>query len=183
MAATKYHSFDTEKYLQEICISDFVVKEASLCGNVGGIYNERENKINGQMEREILALGGLQEYGAVFSKEVPYVLPKSVREQIRSFFIGEGEGLFRYMEPYTQWLQEYEEAISSGQCTMRIWGLDQDVFSMMEETDWILDGTWDPEQFAEGGYALAVGSDRSFKEQPNYSRGELVEVDGRTFKM
>ena len=104
-------------------------------------------------------------------------------EQIRSFFIGEGEGLFRYMEPYTQWLQEYEEAISSGQCTMRIWGLDQDVFSMMEETDWILDGTWDPEQFAEGGYALAVGSDRSFKEQPNYSRGELVEVDGRTFKI
>ena len=183
MAATKYHSFDTEKYLQETCISDFVVKEASLCGNVGGIYNERENKINGQMEREILALGGLQEYGAVFSKEVPYVLPKSVREQIRSFFIGEGEGLFHYMEPYTQWLQEYEEAISSGQCTMRIWGLDQDVFSMMEETDWILDGTWDPEQFAEGGYALAVGSDRSFKEHPNYSRGELVEVDGRTFKI
>ena len=34
-----------------------------------------------------------------------------------------------------------------------------------------------------GGYALAVGSDRSFKEHPNYSRGELVEVDGRTFKI
>ena len=71
---------------------------------MGGVYNERENRIDRQVEREILDLDGLQEYGAVFSKEIPYVLPESVREQIRSFFAGEGEGLFHYMEPYTQWL-------------------------------------------------------------------------------
>lgn len=183
MAATKYHSFDAEKYLRETAISDFVVKEASLCGNAGGIYNERENKIDGKMKQEILALYGLEEYGAVSSKEIPHVLPESVREQIRSFFAGEGEEIFHYMEPYTQWLQEYEKATDSGRCTIRIWGIDQAVFPMLKEMDWILDGTWDLEQFAQGGYALAVGSDIPSKEQPNYSPGELVEIDGRTFEI
>lgn len=183
MASTKYRSFDAEKYLRETSVSDFVVKEASLCGDAGGVYNERENKIGGEMKRQILALEGLQECGAVFSREISHTLPKSVREWIRSFFAGGGADLFHYMEPYTQWMQEYGKAISGGQCTMRIWGLDQDLFSMMEEMDWVLDGTWDPEKFAGGGYALAVGSGVPSKEQPNYSVGELVEAEGRTFEI
>ena len=49
--------------------------------------------------------------------------------------------------------------------------------------DGVLDGTWDPKKFAGGGYALAVGSGVPSKEQPNYSVGELVEAEGRTFEI
>ena len=48
MASTKYHSFDAEKYLRETSVSDFVVKEASLCGDAGGVYNEREIRSAGR---------------------------------------------------------------------------------------------------------------------------------------
>ena len=86
-----------------------------------------------------------------------------------------------------QGAQDAENSIKEKQAIVTLFGLDGIPLEAITDEDHILAGSFDPEAFATGEYALAVSTASISKEEakggktlPAASVGQTVELEGRT---
>src|SRR5699024_9975179 len=83
---------------------------------------------------------------------------------------------------FPMWKEVYDSALSGNAVPHTIYGADGLILTAAANENYILDGSFDAEQFATGDYALAIGpATEAGTGLPTYSVGEKVNVNGRTF--
>ena len=83
---------------------------------------------------------------------------------------------------FPMWKDVYDSALQGNAVPHTIYGADGLILTAAASENYILDGSFDAEQFATGNYALAIGPATEARTGlPTYSVGEKVTVNGHTF--
>ncbi|MCI9270230.1 MAG: ABC transporter permease [Dorea sp.] len=177
----KNASFDVEKYLVELAAADFQIDDATN-EKVGG-YDPQSQTIRPELIDEIDSLEGLEATGRLYSRETSQSLSGRARENLESFYDGERLEEFEADYPdFPNWKRGFDEALGGKETIHTIYGADGIILDAAVGDGYVLSGTYDPEQFATGEYALAIGPSVEPQELlPTYSVGETVMIEGREF--
>ncbi len=181
----KNASFDIDKYMSQMVISDFEVEDSSI-SSAFGTYNPYGTTISPQLVRNIEGLSGLEATGCLYSQVFTHRIGASALENIRTYY--NADDRLAYMEATDAGLADaYHDMIDSGECVSILYGVDGLILDTFAQDGRILDGSFDKEKFLSGGYVVveaATGAEDSGKEtQPTYSVGDMVELNGRQFEV
>lgn len=177
----KNASFDMEKYLIDLTVSDFQLDDATN-SYIGG-YDPESQTISDTLLDEISSLEGLEETGRLYSREISMPLSRQAKDNFQSFYTKEVLEEFQSYDPtFSQWKEDFDAALKGADAAHTIYGADGPVFNAAISENYILDGYVDTAKWKEGGYVLAIGPSTDPQENlPTYSVGETVEIEGKTF--
>jgi len=181
----KNASFDIDKYMSQMLISDFEVEDSSI-SSIFGTYNPHGTTISKELVRAIEGLAGLEATGRLYSQVFTHKMGASALENIQSYY--HADDRLSYIEAVDPGLaQAYRDMISSGECTSILYGVDGLILDAFSQDGRILDGVFDKGKFLSGGYVVmeaATGAEDSGKEtQPTYSVGDRVDLDGQQYEV
>lgn len=174
-------SFDIEKYIDEIALSDFTVSEKTLV-NSWGEYDPCGNTINEDVLEMLDSTEGIVEKGTLYSQECSISLSDDAYENIIGFYEQNDDEILAYMNQNVAWAEGYKNLKQTKTCMATIFGIDGLAKDKITENDRILEGTIDKELFSTGNYAIAQGmSGIQSTNQPTYNVGDSIEISGTTF--
>lgn len=181
----KNASFDIDKYMSGMVISDFEVEDSSI-SSVFGTYNPYGTTISPELIQSIEGLSGLEATGHLYSQVFTHEIGASALENIQAYY--NANDRLAYIEATDAGLAEvYHDMIDSGECTSMLYGIDGLVLDTFAQDGRILDGAFDKEKFLSGGYVVmeaAAGAEYSEKEtQPTYSVGDMAELNGQQYEV
>ena len=181
----KNASFDIDKYMSQMVISDFEVEDSSISSTFG-TYNPYGTTISPELVQNIEGLPGLGATGCLYSQVFTHKIGASALRNIQTYY--NADDRLAYIEATDTSLAEaYHEMIHSGECTSILYGIDGLILDTFTQDGRILDGTFDKEKFLSGGYVVmeaATGAEDSEKEtQPTYSVGDTVELNGQQYEV
>lgn len=160
-------SFDIEKYMKSAAISDFMITVSEeLTGTIDKIEE-------------------ITEKGYLYSQDVPVQLSENAFQNITSYYEQNNGEILEYMKQDPLWTEGYQKMKAAKSCMVSVFGMDGLVSEKVLSSN-ILKGSIDKEKFALGGYAIAYGYDGENgkdRNQPTYSVGESVMIDGRKFEI
>lgn len=177
----KNASFDIDKYMSQMVISDFEVKESSIATNFS-VYNPYGTTISQELTERIDSLDGLESVGRLYSQVFRHPIGASALQNIQNYYQG-GERISYIEATDPELARSYYDMIEEKECMSILYGVDGLILDTFSENYRILDGTFDREAFQTGSYVLveaAAGAEEGKKEiQPTYSVGDMVEIQGR----
>ena len=173
-------SFDMEKYLSSLTISDFQVDDATSGDYTNG-YNSQGRTITSELLTQVESLDGLEATGRLYSQEMVIPLSSQALENILNFY--EYDNRLSYIEDDLDWMAGYHEAVENKEVSAVIYGVDGIVWDILAQSQYHMDGTFDSEKFASGEYILAfgIGTDDFSEQMPTFSVGEIIELEGREY--
>lgn len=173
-------SFDMEKYLSGLTISDFQVSDATSEDHING-YDPYHGTITQALQDQVAALEGLEETGSLYSQELTLKLSETAVGNIRRFF--EDTGRVAEMERDVSWTQEYYDAVESGYTSAVVYGGEGLTLDVLSEQSYLMDGDFERERFETGEYILAFGPsvDNYAEQMPTFSVGEKVKLEDREY--
>lgn len=180
----KNASFDINKYMQSMVISDFELKDSSLTG-IRPQYNPQGTTLNKKLINQIEANNAVTETGHLYSQDVQISLGTNAYENIVQYYEAENGRILKEMEWDISWTKGYQKVKESRSCPASIFGIDGLITQVLASPQNILEGSIEEEQFNSGNYVIACGieSDKKGMIQPNYAVGEMVEIDGEQFEV
>lgn len=175
----KNASFDIDKYLEALTLSDFEVADATHDDYVNG-YNPQGTTLRPELETQVQNLAGLEKVGRLYSQEVEITLSEQAIKNTKQYY-GKNDRLS--FAPEGGWLEGYREAMEQGKTGSVIYGCDGLVWDVLGDSRHLMDGVFDAEQFATGGYVMAVGigTDDFSETMPTFSVGEVVQIAGKDY--
>lgn len=179
------HSFDINKYMNEIALSNVTITEKSLVDS-WGVYNPQGDTISDELISDLEATGGIMERGTLYSQDVIIQVSEKAYKNVVSYYeAGDGEKL-QYMEQDTGWTEGYNAFKDSKSCVATVFGIDGLVNDKISEAERIISGTIDKEKFLSGNYVIAQGYMSDSKNnglQPTYNVGDTVVIDDKEFEV
>ena len=178
-------SFDIDKYMSQMVISDFEVEDSSI-SSIFGTYNPYGTTISPELVQNIEGLTGLESTGHLYSQVFIHEIGASALANIQTYY--NANDRLSYIEAIdTELAEAYHDMIDSGKCTSVLYGIDGLILNAFEQDGRILDGAFDKERFMSGGYVVmeaASGAEDKEKEtQPAYSVGDKVDLNGRQYEV
>lgn len=181
----KNASFDIDKYMNQMVISDFEVEDSSISSTFG-TYNPYGTTISPELVQNIEGLSGLEAMGRLYSQVFTHQIGTSALENIQAYY--NTDDRLAYIEATDTGLAEaYHDMTLSGECVSILYGVDGMILDTFAQDGRILDGTFDKDKFLSGGYVVmeaATGAKDSEKEtQPTYFVGDIVELNGQQYEV
>ncbi|MDE7019784.1 MAG: ABC transporter permease [Lachnospiraceae bacterium] len=178
-------SFDIDKYMSQMVISDFEIKDSSIATNFSR-YNPYGTTISEKLTERIEALDGLEAVGRLYSQTFRHPIGASALANIQTYY--QAEERLSYIEAADPGLaEEYYDMMDKKACTAILYGVDGLILDTFSKEYRILEGDFDREAFQTGNYVLAQaagGAEEPGKEtQPTYSVGDSVEIQGKTYEV
>ena len=174
-------SFDMDKYLMDLTVADFQIDDATNSAVSG--YDPASQTIGEDLLSEIRSLDTLEAEGRLYSKETSMPLSKEAQDNFTSYYTQDILDDYASFDPsFPMWKDVYDSALQGNAVPHTIYGADGLILTAAASENYILDGSFDAEQFATGNYALAIGPATEARTGlPTYSVGEKVTVNGHTF--
>lgn len=181
----KNASFDIDKYMSQMVISDFEIEDSSI-SSIFGVYNPYGKTISRALIQKIKGLSGLEAVGCLYSHVFIHKIGASALANIQTYY-NAGDRI-TYIEATDAGLAEdYYDMIESGECTSILYGVDGLILDTFLQDGRILDGKFDKEKFLSGGYVVvqaASGAEDKEKEiQPTYTIGDIVNLNGHQYEV
>ncbi|MCP1103342.1 putative ABC transport system permease protein [Aequitasia blattaphilus] len=175
-------SFDIDKYMDEVAISNYTITEKTAVTSWGD-YNSQGDTISTELINDLLNTDEISEKGTLYMQDTAVVLSDVAYENITRYYEKNNGEILDYMAQNYAWIDGYERMKTEHQCTAIIYGIDGVVTDRISER--VVDGIIDKEKFSSGDYIIAQGSiGGDFEEQqPNFKVGELVEIDGKKYEV
>lgn len=173
-------AFDMEKYLGELTLADFQIDEATNSDYIGG-YDPCGDTLNERLIAQVEALEGLEGIGFLYSHETQVSLDEQTLANLQNFYT---EDILKFWGSYDPTGPvSLENAMEKQEAASVVYGMDGIVLEAYADGEHLLDGSFDREQFAAGGYVLAIApsSDDREKRPGTVSVGETVTIDGRAY--
>ena len=178
----KNASFDMEKYLEELTLSDFELSELTSEDYSNG-YDPRGNTLSAELIGRVEGLEGLEGLGHLYSHETAFAMDEQTAANLESYFSEERLAEWAGYDP--EGPKMLKEAISSRQAAALILGLDGIALEKTMEEYNILAGSYDAEVFSGGGHVIAVstGTDGAGENPvyPTASLGTEIELEGEAY--
>ena len=176
----KNASFDIDKYLETLTLSDFMISDGTSDDYING-YDPQGTTLSHKLMAQVEAFDGLESTGKLYSQETTVSISPQALENIKRFYGIDGR--LDSMKNDTAWTNGYNSAVTTGEAASTVYGTDGLIWDVFSDTRYLMDGTFDPALFATGKYVVAVGvGDDDYSEQmPTFSVGEVVEIDGKKF--
>lgn len=177
----KNASFDVEKYLIDLTVSDYQIDDATNALTEG--YNKESRTISDSLLAEIDALGTVEAKGRLYSNTASLVLSKQAMQNIRSFYTKEKLHEYEAYDPsFPNWKEGFDRALDGEKMTYTVYGADGPVLEAAASENYLLDGSYDAKAFATGKYVLAIGPFISQRTGlPTWTVGEKINLEGREF--
>ncbi len=178
-------SYDINKYMDEIVMSDITITEKSLI-NSWGDYNPKGKTISSEFVEKLDKTGGIIEKGVLYSQNILIEVPENVYRNILEYYERNDGEILEYMSYDVAWTEGYQNFKSSHVCSAMVFGIDGLINDQIASKNRILDGIIDKEKFATGEYVIAQGiSSGTFLEiaQPTYNIGDTVNFNGKTYEV
>lgn len=181
----KNASFDIEKYMSQMVISDFEVKDSSIASNFS-VYNPYGTTISNDLTGQIGSLDGLEAVGHLYSQTLPHQIGASALQNIQSYY--ESKDRISYIEEVDPELaQAYHNMMDEKECISILYGVDGLILDTFAKDYHMVDGVFDKEAFRTGNYVLveaASGAEEGTSEtQPTYAVGDMVEIQGKSYEV
>ncbi|MBD5452618.1 MAG: ABC transporter permease [Lachnospiraceae bacterium] len=171
----KNASFDVEKYLMDLTVADYEIHDTTGNGQA----------ISDSLLSDIAALGTVEATGQLYSAEVELTLSEQAKNNLRAFYTDERlKDYASYSPSFPSWKEQFDYVLDGGENTYTIYGADGLILEAAASENYILNGFFDAEKFAQGTYCLAIGPSTSPSDTlPTYSVGENVQIVDREFEV
>ena len=177
-------SYDEEKYLDGMALSDYQIPDASAVYAIQR-YNQKSRSITSEIIRALREHPAVTDIGIVCTMEVPMYAGEDERAPIVETFEGEDEnGVVRktHMADDPDWMAGYENMRESGAYTGIVTGVDGLALKAALSRDIFIEGAFSEEAFDTGKYVIAAGADSSFL-RTTPPAGSKVVICGREFEI
>lgn len=156
----KNASFDIDKYMSQMVVSDFEVKDSSIATNFS-VYNPYGTTVSKELTERIDSLDGLESVGRLYSQVFRHPIGESALHNIQTYYQA-GERL-SYIEATDPGLaRSYYDMVEEKECMSILYGIDGLILDTFSENYRILDGTFDREAFQTGSYILVEAAAEDF---------------------
>lgn len=181
----KNASFDMEKYLSNLTISDFELSDATHEAHITG-YNPKGTTLRPELMSQIEALEGLEDIGHMYTHQTGWGIDPQTLKNLREYYT---EDKIKDWESYDPLgAEKLQEAIAEQKTTAVLYGLDGIPLDTITEEPKLLAGSFDAQKFASGNYVLAVSSGDIDKDSlgedkllPTPSVGSKITIEGKTY--
>lgn len=179
----KNASFDVEKYLMDLTVADFEIDDT--IGNSSRENVPADGTISDALLADIAALGTVEATGRLYVTEAALAPSSQAQENLRTFYTEERLHDFASYDPsFPAWKEGFDAALTGAKSPHTIYGADGLILEAAAGENYLLNGTFDAEKFAEGTYCLAIGPSIAPSDLlPTYAVGEKVLVAGREFEV
>lgn len=177
------HSFDINKYMAEIAISDVTITEQTLV-ETWGEYNPKGNSIPQKLLNDLEETGGIVERGNLYSQDIELQASQQARDNVIEYYEQNGSERLKYMEQDVNWTEGYNTFKETNTCVATVFGMDGLVNDNISSKERIVKGTVDKEKFLSGDYVIAQGylsGSGNDILQPTYDVGEKVVLKDKEF--
>ncbi|MBD5470459.1 MAG: ABC transporter permease [Lachnospiraceae bacterium] len=171
----KNASFDVEKYLMDLTVADYEIHDTTGKGQA----------ISNTLLADIAALGTVEATGRLYFGEVELTLSEQAKNNLRAFYTDERLKDYASYDPsFPSWKEQFDYVLDGGKNTYTIYGADGLILEAAASQNYILNGAFNAEKFAEGMYCLAIGPSTDPSDTlPTYSVGEKVQIADREFEV
>lgn len=178
-----HKSFDVEKYIKEVSISDFTISEKTLM-NGWGNYDTKGSTISEDVVELVDSIEGIREKGMLYSQDVSIQVSDMAYENMTQYYEQNNGEILKYMGINSLWGEGYRRFRNTSECMASVFGVDG-IVSEQILSGRILKGTVDKEKFLTGDYAIAQGleGESGKNGQPTYNLGEKVNISGKNFEI
>lgn len=179
-------SFDINKYLSSLTISDFAIADASHEDWIHG-YNPQGDTLNQELMSRIASLEGLKETGHMYTHETLLDMDQPLVDNLQNFYTPDKLRDWAAYDP--KGAQDVQDAIANRQAVANLYGLDGIPLDTLTKEENCLSGSFNADQFATGQYVLAISPslDKESLEEnpllPTPSVGSTVTIEGRTYSV
>lgn len=179
----KNTSFDVEKYLMDLTVADFEIDDT--VGNSSREDVPANGTISDALLADIAALGTVEATGRLYATEAELAPSSQAQENLRTFYTEERLHDFASYDPsFPVWKEGFDAALTGAKSPYTIYGADGLILEAAASENYLLNGTFDAEKFAEGTYCLAIGPSTAPSDLlPTYAVGEKVLIAGREFEV
>ncbi|NBH83015.1 ABC transporter permease [bacterium C-53] len=178
----KNAAFDMEKYLSYLMIADFELADVTSDDYIGG-YNPLGSTLGSSLTEHLESFEGLEAAGHLYTHQFLWQMDEQTTENLRSYYTPEVLSDWGSYDPDGP--KELQKAVDSRTVSAVVYGLDGIPLEAATQPQYLLDGSFDKEAFAKGGYVLAVGpaieAGESYPVLPAPSTGSRIELEGRNY--
>lgn len=180
----KNAAFDMEKYLADLTIADFELADVTSEDYIGG-YDPQGNTLNRELVEKLESFEGVEEVGHQYSKQLSWQMDEQTVQNLKGFYTEDMLADWSTYEP--EGVEEFNEAVSTGEISAVVFGLDGIALQTVTQEQYIRDGAYDEAAFAGGGYVLAVGpaiaQGETYPSLPAPSVGSSIELGGKSYQV
>lgn len=180
---TQAVSYDEEVYVGSLALSDYRLEDASATMSLQR-YNPGSRSITPELLHALESHPAVTATGAVSTMEVPLHADEKDRAPIIDTFEGRDEnGVVRkeYMEDDPDWLAGYEKLRENGEYIGIVAGVNGIALEKALARN-IMEGNFQPEQFASGDYVIAAGADSTLI-RTTPPAGSRIMINDREFEI
>lgn len=178
----KNASFDMEKYLEGLTISDFELTDSTDDNYIGG-YDPQGKTLNEELVQKIGQLEGLEGLGHVYSKQFNWEPDDQTIENLFAFYTK--EMLADWATYEKEGPEKAKAAMQDKKAGATLFGIDGIPLDTITKQEYLLQGSFDRDSFEKGGFVLAVGPAVDSMEGrtalPVPSPGSAISLDGRSY--
>nr|WP_304578092.1 ABC transporter permease [uncultured Acetatifactor sp.] len=180
----KNAAFDMEKYLSELTISDFQLDDSSSADYIGG-YDPHGSTLNAELVASVEGLAGLEAIGHQYSHQFELTLDDETVQNIAAFYTQEMLDDWATYDPSGP--AQIKNAMETREAIGVLYGMDGIPLDAITQDRYLLSGSYDAEEFAGGGYVLAIGPaiDSADSERkavlPVPAVGSSIALENRTY--
>lgn len=171
----KNASFDVEKYLMDLTVADYEIHDTTGKGQA----------ISDTLLSDIAALGTVEATGRLYSAEIELTLSEQAKNNLRAFYTDERlKDYASYSPSFPSWKEQFDYVLDGGENIYTVYGADGLILEAAASENYILNGSFDAEKFAQGTYCLAIGPSTDPSDTlPTYSIGEKVQIANHEFEV
>lgn len=181
---TVYSSYDEEIYLSAVSPWDYAIADGSAC-IASQRYNEKNRNITEEMVQELAGRPEVLSVSGLKSHELTLKAAPELKRIILNFYNGidpeSSAARWDLMDFQPEWGKRLEVFENTGEYTALVLGVDGAFLEHFTRSYPLIDGSFDAEKFARGGYVLTGGS--YTQELCGLSAGAEVELAGQTFEV
>ena len=175
-------SFDMEKYLADLTLSDFELSDTDSEDYLNH-YDPASTTLNAALVQELENQEGLEASGHLYTGQADWQIDDATLENLKSFYTEEALADWETYDPAGA--QELRTALENREASAVVFGLDGIPLDSITQEPYILQGSFDAEAFASGDYILAVGPsidlESDYPVLPVPPAGDVIELNGHTY--
>ena len=178
----KNAAFDMEKYLSELSISDFELAEATSEDYING-YDPQGTTLGAELVQALESMDGVEATGHQYSHQFVWQFDDQMAENLNSFYTEDMLADWSSYDP--SGVDAFRQALDTRKMNAVVFGLDGIPLDTITQSQYIMQGSFDPDAFASGDYVLAIGPaverDVVYPALPVPSVGSTVMLEGRAY--
>ena len=179
---SKNAAFDMDKYLADLILADFELSDATSEDYINN-YDPHGTTLNDSLVVQMESQEGVETAGHLYSAQIDWQMDAGTLENVAAFYT---EDKLADWETYdTAGAQALRDTLETGEGSAILYGLDGIPLEAITQEQYVIEGSFDAEDFASGNYILAVGPSVELETEypvlPVPSAGSAVELNGRAY--